>query len=109
MEPFGGPPEMGFLGNGHAGTASSWGLWRRYSIRSGVGAELGRLLADLGAEVIKVENSAYPDGSRQSLTGDSRRTVSASGAESPRGSEGAARPPARSAGPGRVPTAGCRV
>ena len=35
-----------------------------------VGAELGRLLADLGAEVIKVENSAFPDGSRQSLTGD---------------------------------------
>lgn len=36
-----------------------------------VGAELGRLLGDLGAEVIKVENSAFPDGSRQSLTGDS--------------------------------------
>ena len=35
-----------------------------------VGAELGRLLADLGAEVIKVENGAFPDGSRQSLTGD---------------------------------------
>ena len=35
-----------------------------------VGAELGRLLGDLGAEVIKVENSAFPDGSRQSLTGE---------------------------------------
>jgi crotonobetainyl-CoA:carnitine CoA-transferase CaiB-like acyl-CoA transferase len=35
-----------------------------------VGAELGRLLADLGAEVIKVENSAFPDGSRQSLAGE---------------------------------------
>jgi crotonobetainyl-CoA:carnitine CoA-transferase CaiB-like acyl-CoA transferase len=35
-----------------------------------VGAELGRLLADLGAEVIKVENRAFPDGSRQSLAGE---------------------------------------
>ena len=35
-----------------------------------VGAELGRLLGDMGAEVIKVENSAFPDGSRQSLTGE---------------------------------------
>ncbi|MFG1688695.1 CaiB/BaiF CoA transferase family protein [Nonomuraea sp. NPDC049269] len=35
-----------------------------------VGAELGRLLADQGAEVIKVESRAYPDGSRQSLTGE---------------------------------------
>jgi crotonobetainyl-CoA:carnitine CoA-transferase CaiB-like acyl-CoA transferase len=35
-----------------------------------VGAELGRLLADMGAEVIKVENSAFPDGSRQSMTGE---------------------------------------
>ncbi|CAA0118221.1 CaiB/BaiF CoA-transferase family protein [Zhongshania aliphaticivorans] len=31
------------------------------------GAELGRLFADQGAEVIKVENKAYPDGLRQSL------------------------------------------
>jgi crotonobetainyl-CoA:carnitine CoA-transferase CaiB-like acyl-CoA transferase len=29
------------------------------------GGELGRLFADLGAEVIKVENAAYPDGLRQ--------------------------------------------
>jgi crotonobetainyl-CoA:carnitine CoA-transferase CaiB-like acyl-CoA transferase len=34
-----------------------------------VGAELGRLLADQGADVIKLENSAYPDGSRQSRDG----------------------------------------
>jgi crotonobetainyl-CoA:carnitine CoA-transferase CaiB-like acyl-CoA transferase len=34
-----------------------------------VGAELGRLLADLGAEVVKVENQAFPDGSRQSTRG----------------------------------------
>jgi crotonobetainyl-CoA:carnitine CoA-transferase CaiB-like acyl-CoA transferase len=31
-----------------------------------VGAEQGRLLADQGAEVIKVESRAFPDGSRQS-------------------------------------------
>ncbi|MGE0383477.1 MAG: CaiB/BaiF CoA transferase family protein [Gammaproteobacteria bacterium] len=30
------------------------------------GAELGRILADQGAEVIKVENRAFPDGGRQS-------------------------------------------
>jgi crotonobetainyl-CoA:carnitine CoA-transferase CaiB-like acyl-CoA transferase len=35
-----------------------------------VGAELGRLFGDLGAEVIKVENRAFPDGSRQSLAGE---------------------------------------
>jgi crotonobetainyl-CoA:carnitine CoA-transferase CaiB-like acyl-CoA transferase len=32
-----------------------------------VGAESGRLFADMGAEVIKVENKAFPDGSRQTL------------------------------------------
>ena len=30
-----------------------------------VGAETGRLLADLGADVVKVESAAFPDGSRQ--------------------------------------------
>ncbi|MEV6594548.1 CaiB/BaiF CoA transferase family protein [Streptomyces acidicola] len=34
------------------------------------GAELGRLLADQGADVIKVENRAFPDGGRQSMTGE---------------------------------------
>ncbi len=34
-----------------------------------VGAELGRLFADHGAEVIKVENRAFPDGSRQNRSG----------------------------------------
>jgi crotonobetainyl-CoA:carnitine CoA-transferase CaiB-like acyl-CoA transferase len=31
------------------------------------GAEIGRLLADMGAEVIKIESAAFPDGGRQSL------------------------------------------
>ncbi|WP_235532720.1 CaiB/BaiF CoA transferase family protein [Sphingomonas sp. Leaf412] len=31
-----------------------------------VGAETGRFLADLGADVVKVENGAFPDGQRQS-------------------------------------------
>jgi crotonobetainyl-CoA:carnitine CoA-transferase CaiB-like acyl-CoA transferase len=34
-----------------------------------VGAELGRIFADHGAEVIKVESRAFPDGSRQSYDG----------------------------------------
>jgi crotonobetainyl-CoA:carnitine CoA-transferase CaiB-like acyl-CoA transferase len=33
------------------------------------GGELGRLFADLGAEVIKVEGAAYPDGLRQTRAG----------------------------------------
>jgi crotonobetainyl-CoA:carnitine CoA-transferase CaiB-like acyl-CoA transferase len=34
-----------------------------------VGAELGRLLGDYGADVIKVESRGFPDGSRQSYDG----------------------------------------
>jgi crotonobetainyl-CoA:carnitine CoA-transferase CaiB-like acyl-CoA transferase len=34
------------------------------------GGELSRLFADLGAEVIKVESAAYPDGLRQARAGD---------------------------------------
>ncbi|AQA05337.1 CoA transferase [Mycobacterium sp. MS1601] len=34
------------------------------------GGELSRLFADLGAEVIKVESRAYPDGLRQARAGD---------------------------------------
>ncbi len=34
------------------------------------GAELGRLLGDHGADVVKVENRAFPDGGRQSRTGE---------------------------------------
>jgi crotonobetainyl-CoA:carnitine CoA-transferase CaiB-like acyl-CoA transferase len=34
-----------------------------------VGAEQGRLLADLGADVVKVETASFPDGSRQSVSG----------------------------------------
>lgn len=33
------------------------------------GGELGRLFADLGAEVIKIESAAYPDGLRQTSRG----------------------------------------
>ncbi|MBL7621925.1 CaiB/BaiF CoA-transferase family protein, partial [Frankia sp. AgB1.8] len=33
------------------------------------GAELGRLFADQGADVIKIENAAFPDGLRQSRSG----------------------------------------
>ncbi|MEQ3549904.1 CoA transferase [Pseudonocardia nematodicida] len=33
------------------------------------GAELGRLFADQGADVVKVENNAYPDGLRQTRRG----------------------------------------
>lgn len=33
------------------------------------GAELGRIFADQGAEVIKIENAAFPDGLRQSSAG----------------------------------------
>jgi crotonobetainyl-CoA:carnitine CoA-transferase CaiB-like acyl-CoA transferase len=44
-----------------------------------VGAELGRLLADQGADVIKLENSAYPDGSRQSRDGRSMSVTFAAG------------------------------
>jgi crotonobetainyl-CoA:carnitine CoA-transferase CaiB-like acyl-CoA transferase len=34
------------------------------------GGELSRLFADVGAEVIKVENAAYPDGLRQARVGE---------------------------------------
>ena len=36
------------------------------------GGELGRLFADLGAEVIKIESAAYPDGLRQTAAGSGR-------------------------------------
>jgi crotonobetainyl-CoA:carnitine CoA-transferase CaiB-like acyl-CoA transferase len=35
------------------------------------GGELGRLFADLGAEVIKIESLVYPDGLRQTMPGQS--------------------------------------
>lgn len=43
------------------------------------GAEAGRLLADQGAEVIKVENRAFPDGGRQSMAGTAMTTSVAVG------------------------------
>lgn len=50
------------------------------------GAELGRVLADQGAEVIKVENTAFPDGGRQ---GGSPTAVSFSFAQGHRNKESA--------------------
>lgn len=46
------------------------------------GAETGRLFADQGADVIKIESRAFPDGSRQSLN---RKGMSASFAQGHRG------------------------
>lgn len=43
------------------------------------GAEASRLLADQGADVIKVENKAFADGGRQSMTGDPMTTSIAQG------------------------------
>jgi crotonobetainyl-CoA:carnitine CoA-transferase CaiB-like acyl-CoA transferase len=36
-----------------------------------VGAEAGRILADQGADVVKIESRRYPDGARQSFRGES--------------------------------------
>ncbi|EIV91534.1 CaiB/BaiF CoA-transferase family protein [Frankia sp. QA3] len=44
-----------------------------------VGAEQGRLLADQGADVIKVENDAFPDGSRQARDGSAITVTFAAG------------------------------
>ncbi|WP_419709650.1 CaiB/BaiF CoA transferase family protein [Pseudomonas sp. NFX224] len=50
-----------------------------------VGAEQGRLLADQGAEVIKLENSAFPDGSRQSQDGAAISVTFAAGHRNKKG------------------------
>jgi crotonobetainyl-CoA:carnitine CoA-transferase CaiB-like acyl-CoA transferase len=50
-----------------------------------VGAEAGRLLGDQGADVIKVENSVSPDGSRQNRTGGLISVPFASGHRNQRG------------------------
>ena len=66
-----------------AGTGARSGRWPGVRVLDlgviVVGAELGRLLADLGAEVIKVENRAFPDGSRQSLAAEAHRPASPPG------------------------------
>ena len=59
-------------GEGDAATAPKRPLAGLRVLDLGVivaGAELGRLLADQGADVVKVENRAFPDGLRQSLSG----------------------------------------
>lgn len=43
------------------------------------GAEAGRVFADQGAEVIKIETKAFPDGGRQSRTGDPMTHATAAG------------------------------
>jgi crotonobetainyl-CoA:carnitine CoA-transferase CaiB-like acyl-CoA transferase len=50
-----------------------------------VGAEQGRLLADQGADVIKVENADFPDGSRQNVTGGPISVTFAAGHRNKRG------------------------
>ncbi len=49
------------------------------------GAELGRVFADQGADVIKVENSAYPDGLRQTRKGGGMNPSFAWGQRNKRG------------------------
>jgi crotonobetainyl-CoA:carnitine CoA-transferase CaiB-like acyl-CoA transferase len=50
-----------------------------------VGAESGRLLADQGADVVKVENAAFPDGSRQNRAGGLMSPTFATGHRNKRG------------------------
>ncbi|GAA4546731.1 CoA transferase [Pseudonocardia xishanensis] len=49
------------------------------------GAELGRAFADQGAEVIKIENSAFPDGLRQTRRGGGMNASFAWGGRNKRG------------------------
>jgi crotonobetainyl-CoA:carnitine CoA-transferase CaiB-like acyl-CoA transferase len=49
------------------------------------GAELGRLFADQGADVIKIENSAFPDGLRQTRRGGGMNASFAWGHRNKRG------------------------
>lgn len=50
-----------------------------------VGAETARLLADAGADVVKIENAAFPDGLRQTLDGGPMSQSFASGHRNKRG------------------------
>jgi crotonobetainyl-CoA:carnitine CoA-transferase CaiB-like acyl-CoA transferase len=50
-----------------------------------VGGEAGRLLADFGADVVKVENAAFPDGQRQSRDDDPVSLTFAAGHRNKRG------------------------
>lgn len=42
-----------------------------------VGSEVGRMFADMGADVIKVENRAFPDGSRAAIPAPMHPTIAA--------------------------------
>ncbi|ONF94991.1 CoA transferase [Sphingomonas jeddahensis] len=50
-----------------------------------VGGDTGRVLADLGADVVKVENGAFPDGQRQSRDDDPVSLTFAAGHRNKRG------------------------
>jgi crotonobetainyl-CoA:carnitine CoA-transferase CaiB-like acyl-CoA transferase len=50
-----------------------------------VGAEQGRLLADQGADVVKLENAAFPDGSRQTRDGSKMSVTFAAGHRNKKG------------------------
>lgn len=50
-----------------------------------VGAEQGRLLGDHGADVIKIENAAFPDGSRQTRDGSPISVAFSAGHRNKRG------------------------
>jgi crotonobetainyl-CoA:carnitine CoA-transferase CaiB-like acyl-CoA transferase len=85
-----GDPGSGQAGSGQAGPgqAGPGPLSGLRVLDLGVivfGAELGRLFADQGADVIKIENSAFPDGLRQTRRGGGMNASFAWGHRNKRG------------------------